>query len=122
MQSRECQKDNWKAVHKTTCSAQATIRENLKETPEEKEWSKKVTRWINAWARAIYRCVPTALDLVNHEWGCHDTHRYVSLRSSLIMRTEPTGLDEDCKLFRVRKPPTPPDPPTITQFYHRLWM
>lgn len=35
---------------------------------------------------------------------------------SLIMSLEPTGLDEDCQLFKVRKPSwisTPPDPPTV---------
>jgi len=83
-QSKECQKAHWKGLHKTTCSAQATIRDNLKETPEEKEWSKKVTRWINAWSRAIFWCAPTALDLGDHEWGHHDTHRYALLRCSSL--------------------------------------
>jgi len=82
VQSKECQKAHWKALHKTTCSTEATIRENLKETPEEKEWSRKVTRWMNAWTHAISLCAPTALDLVNHEWGHHETHRYALLYGS----------------------------------------
>ena len=77
VQSRACQKAHWKAIHKTTCSTHATIRQTLKESPGQKEWSRKITRWVNAWSNTISCCTPIALDLANHEWGRHDTHTYV---------------------------------------------
>ena len=77
LQSKQCQKAHWKALHKTTCTTQATIRENLRETPKEKERSKKITSWMNIWTNTIAACAPIALDLANHEWGYHDTHRCV---------------------------------------------
>jgi len=86
---------HWKSIHKTTCSTQATIRQNLVESPKEKEWSKKITRWLNAWSMAIAYCSPIALDLANHEWGYHDTH-------GLVFVLESTGLEEDCKSFRAK--------------------
>jgi len=97
------------------CSTQATNRQATEVTREEKEWSKKIARWINAWSRGILWCVPTTLDLANHEWGHHDTHRCAPFdwfkftlpdlipTRSLVMDMELTGLDEDCRLFRVRK-------------------
>jgi len=81
--------------------------------------SKEAARWIHAWSPAIGLCSPLALDLANHERGRHDTHRYVSYAvlvhlfrpnviptNSLVMFMEPTGLDEDCQLYRVRNSPS----------------
>lgn len=115
LQSRECQKRHWKALHKMTCPGQAAARQNVRQSPEQKDWTKRITRWTNAWTVTITYCYPLALDLPNHGWGHHDTHWYVSypirvrvfltrfLRESLVMRMESTGLDQDCELFRVRK-------------------
>jgi len=72
-----------------------------------------VIRWVQAWTPAITFCVPLALDLANHERGRHETHRYAfyvvrvcvshsTITRSLVMRMEETGLNEDCKSFRVR--------------------
>jgi len=35
------------------------------------------------------------------------------------MRMEPTGLDEGCQLFRVRKLPILPGTPTVAQLSYR---
>jgi len=85
VQSKACQKGHWKALHKVTCPGQATIRQNLRESHQQKEWSKKIDRWMNVWADTITCCSPAALDLANHEWGRHDTHRYVL--SAVLVRS-----------------------------------
>ena len=114
VQSRECQRTHWKTGHKTICSNHPTPTEDLEETPKQKAWSKKMGRWIDAWAPVIRGCLPIALDLTNHEWGRHDTHAYVpslvfksalsdsTPTKSLIMFMEPTGLEEDHQSFMVR--------------------
>jgi len=65
-------------MHKKTCAGQAALRqEHLRETPQQREWSKKIARWITAWTPAISSCTPFALDLGYHAWGRHETHRYI---------------------------------------------
>lgn len=73
-QSKECQKSHWKTAHKAVCTLQQT---QLSQDLEEKAQVKKVNRWINVWSPVITMCLPTALDLVNHQWGRHETHTYV---------------------------------------------
>jgi len=86
VQSKECQKASWKAGHKTVCPDNVAVNQRHGETPEQKAYSKKMRRYMNAWTPAITYCLPVALDLANHEWGRHDTHVYVSLLSWLPVR------------------------------------
>ena len=116
VQSKECQRAHWKTTHKTICSINATVIEDLGESPKQKAWSKKMKRWIDAWTPAIRSCLPIALDLANHDWGRHDTHGYVpspgfkkfassdpTPTRSLIMFMEPTGMEEHHTSFMVRE-------------------
>jgi len=78
LQSKECQKTHWKWLHKTACPLYATARQNYKESHKQRVTSREAARWIDAWSPAIAFCSPVALDLVNHERGRHETHRYGS--------------------------------------------
>jgi len=116
-QSRGCQKVHWKWVHRMTCSTHAQVRKNHRKSPKEKALSRRVARWMDTWSPTIALCSPIALDLANHKWGRHDTHRYVPytrdsssrlltypiLTRSLVMFMERTDLDGDSQSFRVRK-------------------
>ena len=77
VQSKECQTLHWKTGHKAACVPQTQLSRDPGEDPNGKAQVKKVNRWINAWSLAITICLPTALDLVNHQWGRHETHTYV---------------------------------------------
>jgi len=95
--SRECQKADWKQVHKAACAVNAKAHREYRESPRVKsEAAKRITRWIQAWNPTIAFCSPLALDLANHEWGRHETH-------SLVMYMEHTDRNEDCQTFTVRK-------------------
>jgi len=113
-QSKECQKKHWKVGHKAVCSGNKAVNQVRGETPEEKAYSKKIRRYMNAWTPAITYWLPVALDLANHEWGHHDSHVYVlsalgytfafsdSITTrSLVLIVEHTGLDADHELYRV---------------------
>ena len=76
-QSRKCQKVHWKRIHKSTCSIHAKVRQNYGDSPKVKALLRQIVRWMDAWNPAIAFCSPIALDLANHKWGRHDTHRYV---------------------------------------------
>jgi len=93
--SKECQKSHWKIAHKAICMIQtAQPGQALIEHPDEKAQLKRLNRWINAWSTAMTECLSIALDMVNHQWGRHDTH-------TLSMTIEYTDLKEDTQLYKV---------------------
>ena len=79
LQSKQCQKLHWKASHKAACPRKVAFNQRPGKPPEDKKWSIKMERWINAWIPTLSLCVPLALDLANNEDGYHDTHAYAPL-------------------------------------------
>lgn len=76
-QSKACQKAHWKRIHKTECPLYVAVHQDSKIYRKDRLISRDTARWIHAWSPAIFFCSPIALDLPNHEWGRHETHRYV---------------------------------------------